>query len=234
MPLTTPQAIITLALKAAGVLGAEKMYKYMRLFGFYEKTGIDLPGEVVGMNRPLSGWTSSSMYAIPMGQEVTSTAIQLARAISVIADNGFLVRPRIVKQIVDDTGEVVKEFPPQVTRKVISPKTAAIMRGILMGVVETGTGQKARMEEFSAGGKTGTAQKVDPGGTYSHSRFMAVRPSRLVGVGQVGPAIGIAAVQGRVVQGPGRGLEAPAAFEHEGQRLGLGVGHGHGVEHGHR
>jgi len=159
--------------KVASVFGPEKMFKYMRLFGFYEKTGIDLPGEVVGMNRPLSVWNSSSMLAIPMGQEVTSTAIQLARAIAVIADNGFLVKPRIVKQIVDDEGEVIKEFPPQITRKVISPKTAATMRGILMGVVETGTGKKAQMEEFSAGGKTGTAQKVDPGGTYSHDRFMA-------------------------------------------------------------
>ena len=159
--------------KVASVFGPEKMFKYMRLFGFYEKTGVDLPGEVVGMNRPLSAWTSSSMYAIPMGQEVTSTVIQLARAISVIADNGFLVKPRIVKQIVDDGGDVIKEFPPQVTRKVISPKTAATMRSILMGVVEEGTGKKAQMEEFSAGGKTGTAQKVDPGGTYSHDRFVA-------------------------------------------------------------
>jgi cell division protein FtsI (penicillin-binding protein 3) len=159
--------------KAASIFGPEKMFKYMRLFGFYEKTGIDLPGEVVGMNRPLSGWTPSSMYAIPMGQEVTSTAIQLARAISVIADNGFLVKPRIVKQILDEEGEVVKEFPAQITRKVISPKTAATIRGILMGVVETGTGKKAQMEEFSAGGKTGTAQKVDPGGKYSHNRFVA-------------------------------------------------------------
>jgi cell division protein FtsI/penicillin-binding protein 2 len=159
--------------KVANLFGPEKMFKYMRLFGFYEKTGIGLPGEVVGMNRPLSGWTRSSMYAIPMGQEVTSTAIQLACAIAVIADNGFLVKPRIVKQIVDDNGEVVKEFPPQITRKVISPQTAAKMRGLLMGVVESGTGQKAQMEDFSAGGKTGTAQKVDPGGTYSHDRFVA-------------------------------------------------------------
>lgn len=159
--------------KVASLFGPEKMYKYVRLFGFYEKTGIDLPGEVSGMNRPISGWTSSSMYAIPMGQEVTSTTIQLARAISVIADNGFLVKPRIVKQIVDEDGEVIKEFPPQVSRKVISPQTAAKMRGLLMGVVESGTGQKAKMEEFSAGGKTGTAQKVEQGGVYSHNRFIA-------------------------------------------------------------
>ncbi len=160
-------------IKVASVFGPEKMFKYMRLFGFYEKTGIDLPGEVVGMNRPLSGWTSSSMYAIPMGQEVTTTVIQLARAISVIADNGFLVKPRIVKQIVDEDGEVIKDFQPQVSRKVISPETASKMRGLLMGVIESGTGKKAKMEEFSAGGKTGTAQKVEPGGVYSHSRFVA-------------------------------------------------------------
>lgn len=158
--------------KVASLLGPANMFKYIRLFGFYEKTGIDLPGEVVGMNRPISGWTPSSMYAIPMGQEVTSTAIQLARAMAVIADNGFLVKPRIIKQIIDEDGEVIKEFPPQVSRKVISPQTAAKMRGLLMGVVESGTGQKAKMEEFSAGGKTGTAQKVE-GGTYSHGRFVA-------------------------------------------------------------
>ncbi|MFA5256213.1 MAG: penicillin-binding transpeptidase domain-containing protein, partial [Candidatus Omnitrophota bacterium] len=100
--------------KAAGILGSEKMGKYMKLFGFYERTGIDLPGEVLGMNRPSSRWTPTSMLAIPMGQEVTATAIQLASAISVIADNGFLVRPRIVKRIENESGEVIKEFQPQV------------------------------------------------------------------------------------------------------------------------
>jgi cell division protein FtsI/penicillin-binding protein 2 len=159
--------------KAASCLGAQKMYKYMRLFGFYEKTGISMPGEAIGMNRPISAWGASSMYAIPMGQEVTATVIQLARAISVIADNGYIVRPRIVKQILDDTGEVVKEFRPEISRKVISPNTAAKMRGLLRGVVESGTGQKAKLEDYGTGGKTGTAQKVDPGGTYSHDRFVA-------------------------------------------------------------
>ncbi|OGW78656.1 MAG: hypothetical protein A3K16_03700 [Omnitrophica bacterium RIFCSPLOWO2_01_FULL_45_24] len=159
--------------KVASRFGAAKMYKYIQAFGFCEKTGIDLPGEVVGMNRPLSKWTSTSMLAIPMGQEVTTTAIQLARAISVIADNGFLVKPRVVKSIIDEDGETIKEFPLEVTRKVISPKTAAKMRGLLMGVVESGTGRKAKMEEFTAGGKTGTAQKVEPSGVYSHNRFIA-------------------------------------------------------------
>jgi cell division protein FtsI (penicillin-binding protein 3) len=174
--------------KAAGKLGAERMSKYMKLFGFYEKTGIDLPGEVLGMNRPLSGWTSTSMLAIPMGQEVTSTAIQLASAISVVADNGFLVRPRIVKRIEDEKGEVIKEFKPQIKRRVISPMTAYNMRKLLMGVVESGTGKKAKVEDFSTGGKTGTAQKVEPNGVYSHDKFTA----SFIGFAPVGkPAIAV-------------------------------------------
>jgi len=175
--------------KAAGILGSEKMGKYMKLFGFYERTGIDLPGEVLGMNRPSSRWTSTSMLAIPMGQEVTATAIQLASAISVIADNGFLVRPRIVKRIENESGEVIKEFQPQVKRKVISPTTAYRMRVLLMGAVESGTGKKAKVEDFSTGGKTGTAQKVEPHGVYSHDKFMA----SFIGFAPVGkPAIAMA------------------------------------------
>ncbi|MFA6321506.1 MAG: penicillin-binding transpeptidase domain-containing protein, partial [Candidatus Omnitrophota bacterium] len=122
-------------------------------------------------NRPLAGWSGVSMYAIPMGQEVTATAIQLACAIAVIADNGYLVKPRIVKEILDENGQVIKEIPPVVRRKVISPQTVFKMRNILMGAVKTGTGKKARMEDYSAGGKTGTAQKVE-GGVYSHDRFV--------------------------------------------------------------
>ncbi|MDD5428654.1 MAG: penicillin-binding transpeptidase domain-containing protein [Candidatus Omnitrophica bacterium] len=158
--------------KAASLLGAARMFKYLEAFGFREKTGIDLPGEVAGVNRPLSGWSKVSMYAIPMGHEVTSTAIQLACAIAVIADNGYLVRPRVVKAVLDDKGQVIKEVPVSVRRKVLSPQTVFKMRSILMGVVKSGTGKKAGMEDYTAGGKTGTAQKVDPGGTYSHNRFV--------------------------------------------------------------
>lgn len=160
-------------IKVAGLFGAEKMYKYIKAFGFLEKTGVDLPGEVVGMNRPLSKWSGVSMYAIPMGQEVTTTAIQLACAITVISNNGFLIKPRVVKEITDEKGQVVKQFPPTITRRVISPQTALKMRSILMGAVDNGTGKKARMEDYTSGGKTGTAQKVEPGGVYSHDRFVA-------------------------------------------------------------
>jgi cell division protein FtsI (penicillin-binding protein 3) len=174
--------------KAAGILGSGKMGKYMKLFGLYERTGIDLPGEVLGMNRPLSRWTPTSMLAIPMGQEVTTTAMQLVSAIAVIADNGFLVKPRIVDRIESDMGEIIKEFPPQIKRKVISPETAYKMRVLLMGVVESGTGKKAKVEDYSTGGKTGTAQKVEPHGIYSHDKFVA----SFIGFAPVGkPAIAV-------------------------------------------
>jgi len=158
--------------KAASLMSPDKMYKYIKAFGFLGRTGVDLPGEVVGLNRPPEKWSRVSMNAIPMGQEVTVTAMQLVAAISVIANNGFYVKPRIVKEIITESGEVVKTFPPVLVRKVITPKTAVYMRYILNGVVEAGTGKKARVEEFKVGGKTGTAQKTE-GGTYSHSKFIA-------------------------------------------------------------
>jgi cell division protein FtsI/penicillin-binding protein 2 len=158
--------------KAASRLGPDNMFKYIQGFGFRERTGIDLPGEVVGINRTPDKWSGLSMYAIPMGQEVTVTSMQLACAIAVIANNGFYIKPRIVKEIVDENGRAVKDFPPSIIRKVISPETAVYMRNILNGVVENGTGKKARIEDCKVGGKTGTAQKIE-GGTYSHSKFIA-------------------------------------------------------------
>jgi cell division protein FtsI/penicillin-binding protein 2 len=158
--------------KAASRLGPDKMYKYIQSFGFLDRTGIDLPGEAVGINRPPEKWSGLSMYAIPMGQEVTVTSMQLACAVSVIANNGFYVKPRVVKEVVDDKGRVVKSFPPVIVRKVISPQTSVYMRYILNGAVENGTGKKARIEDYRVGGKTGTAQKIEAG-TYSHNKFIA-------------------------------------------------------------
>ncbi len=157
--------------KAARALTPATMYAYIKEFGFLDKTGIDLPGEVVGLNRPPEKWSKVSMNAIPMGQEVTVTALQLACAISVVANNGYYVRPRVVKAIVDENGQMVKEFPPVIARKVLSPEAAATMRYILNGVIENGTGKKARVEDLKVGGKTGTSQKIE-NGTYSHSKFI--------------------------------------------------------------
>jgi len=159
--------------KAAQKVGAEKLAHYIKLFGFGAKSGVDMPGEVSGIVRNLKVWTKGSMYSVPMGQEIGVTALQLVSAISVIANNGVLMKPYIVKEIRDKQGELIKSFSPVTVRKVISPETAARVKKILIGVIENGTGTLAKTPDFTAGGKTGTAQKLEANGRYSHSKFMA-------------------------------------------------------------
>lgn len=159
--------------KVAQILGPSELYRFVKAFGFGELTDIDLPGEVRGFIRPTSLWSKLSIGAIPMGQEVTVTPIQLACAISAIANGGGLVKPHIVKAVQDKHGEIIKSFEPTVLRRVLSEETAAIMRDILSGVVSKGTGRLAEVEDYKVAGKTGTSQKVEPDGTYSHSKFVA-------------------------------------------------------------
>jgi cell division protein FtsI/penicillin-binding protein 2 len=108
-----------------------------------------------------------------MGQEVGVTALQLADAISAIANGGQLMRPYIVKEIRDRHGETIKVFAPLVIRRVASPNTIIRIKRILAGVIEEGTGKLAKVDGFSCAGKTGTAQKIEPNGTYSHNKYVA-------------------------------------------------------------
>lgn len=159
--------------KVAQMLGSEPLYQYGKLFGFGEKTSVDMLGEISGMFKEPRFWSKTSIGAIPIGQEVGVTAMQLVRAISAIANGGMLVKPFIVKEIRDKRGEIIKKFSPELVQKVISEETASRMRKILIGVIEEGTGRLAKVAGFSAAGKTGTAQKLEPNGSYSHSKFMA-------------------------------------------------------------
>lgn len=159
--------------KVAQILGPSELYRYIKAFGFGELTDIDLPGEVPGFIRPTSQWSKLSISAIPMGQEITVTPIQLACAISTIANGGELVKPRIVKAVQDKQGETIKSFEPTAVRRVLSEETDAVMRDILSGVVSDGTGKLAEVEGYKVAGKTGTSQKIEPNGTYSHSKFIA-------------------------------------------------------------
>ncbi len=159
--------------KVAQAMGGELIYQYIKRFGFSLKSGVDLPGEINGMIKEPRFWSKNSIGAIPIGQEVGVTALQLAAAISVIANGGQLMKPYIVKEIRDKYGEVIKVASSTPVRQVISPETAARVRKILTGVVEEGTGKQAKIQGYSAAGKTGTAQKLEPNGTYSHSSFMA-------------------------------------------------------------
>ncbi len=160
--------------KIALKMGAQQFQSYVTGFGFGALTGIDLAGEAPGFTRPPSQWSKTSPYNIPMGQEVMVTALQMVTAMSVIANGGNLVRPYIVSRVEDSAGVIIKQKKPVIKRRVIKPETAATMREILTQVVERGTGTKAKIPDVLVAGKTGTAQKILPGGKgYSHTAFMS-------------------------------------------------------------
>jgi len=159
--------------KIAQKIGPAAVYKYAKNFGFGATTASGLPGEVGGVLKPVSVWSKTSIGAVPIGQEVCVTAMQLAAAIAAIANDGRYMRPYVVQAIVDRHGEIIKEYGPEEVRQVISPETSKRMRRILASVVETGTGKMAQSKLYRFAGKTGTAQKVEANGTYSHSKFVA-------------------------------------------------------------
>jgi cell division protein FtsI (penicillin-binding protein 3) len=168
------------AIKVALRLGDERLYKYIRAFGFGQPTGIELPGETRGMTKPVERWSKVSIGAISMGQEIGISALQLGSLISTIANDGVHVPPRIVAgTIAAGTNAPQKApqtvaFQPAEGTRVISSLTAAEMRQMLQGVVLHGTGRKALLEGYSSAGKTGTAQKVDPAtGAYSKTKYVA-------------------------------------------------------------
>lgn len=160
--------------KIALKMGAQKFQNYVTGFGFGTWSGIDLAGEAPGYTRPPSQWSKTSPYNIPMGQEVMVTSLQMVTAMAAIANGGYLVKPYIVSKVQDSAGVTLKEKKPIVRKRVITPETAATMQKILTQVVERGTGTKAKIQDIPVGGKTGTAQKILPGGKgYSHSAFMS-------------------------------------------------------------
>lgn len=154
-------------------MGKEKVYRYLRDFGFGKPTNILLPGEIAGLLHPTNRWSRMSVTRVPMGHEVATTAIQLTTAVCSIANGGKLMKPLIVKRIVDSKNRVVEEFKPEVVRDVISPFAGDRLKIALQGVVSPrGTARRASLKEFSVAGKTGTAQKLNPDGTYSHTDFI--------------------------------------------------------------
>ncbi len=157
-------------------LGKDKLYEGLRLFGFGKKTGVELPGEVAGLVWPVSRWTGYSVTRIPFGQEITVTAIQLLRAFCTLANGGCPVRPYLVKAMVDNDGKITKlRRRPAGVGFVVSPEVAHwVVREALVGVVNEGTGKRARLGKWQVFGKTGTANiaKSDSKG-YSESNYVA-------------------------------------------------------------
>jgi cell division protein FtsI (penicillin-binding protein 3) len=162
------------AIKIGQKLGKSLYYHYISAFGFGSLTGVDLPGETPGLIRRPKGWSALSLPVLSLGQEVSVTPIQFATAFAAVANGGNLLRPHVVRSLRAQGGTIVRQIEPVVVRRVISEPTARTLLEMLTSTVEDGTGREAAVPGYSVAGKTGTAQKVDPGtGRYSHRKIVA-------------------------------------------------------------
>src|SRR5829696_764416 len=160
------------AIKLGLRVGDETMYDYIRRFGFGAKTGIELPGETSGILRKVERWQPSSIGSIAMGQEIGVTPVQMLAAFGALANDGMRVAPHLIREVRNADGAVVYRAQPE-QRRVISAETAIALRGMLEGVTLHGTAKKAQLDGYSAAGKTGTAQKIDPRTkAYSATKFV--------------------------------------------------------------
>ncbi|MBD0315964.1 MAG: penicillin-binding protein 2, partial [Nitrospiraceae bacterium] len=161
------------AVKTAMALGDLRLYRYLKAFGFGERTEIDLPGEVAGLIKEPKSWGRRSLASMAIGQEIGITSLQLVTAISAVANGGRLMRPYVVSEIRDAEGVIVDRTEPLARRRPISAQTARILTGMLEGVITRGTGSKAAVPGYRVAGKTGTAQKINPQtGRYSQTLFV--------------------------------------------------------------
>lgn len=164
------------AIKIALRLGSPRFYDYIRAFGFGTPTGVDLPGESRGLLHRLEHWGSYSIASVSMGQEVGVTPLQMITAVSAVANGGYLYKPHVVQEMRRGEQVLPLDGPSAVgePRRIVRPETAATLRRLMEGVIIHGTGKKARLDGWTAGGKTGTAQKIDPNtGRYSPHNVIA-------------------------------------------------------------
>ncbi|HUS12934.1 MAG TPA: penicillin-binding protein [Pyrinomonadaceae bacterium] len=161
------------AIKLGLRVGDPTMHEYITRFGFGSRTGIELPGETAGIVRPVSRWQPSSIGSIAIGQEVGVTPLQMVAAFGALANDGVRIAPHLIREIRNASG--APTYRPNVEqRRVISQETARALRGMLEGVTLNGTAKKAQLDGYTAAGKTGTAQKIDPKTkTYSTTKFVA-------------------------------------------------------------
>jgi cell division protein FtsI (penicillin-binding protein 3) len=163
------------AAKIATKVGGARLDQYLRDFGFGHKTGIPFPGESSGLLRNLRTARSAiDRVTVAFGQGVSVTALQMTMALAAMGNDGVLMEPHIVKEIISPQGKKVEEFAPRPVKRVLSQRAAAQMLEIMATVTQQGgTAKDAAPEGFTVAGKTGTAQKL-VGRTYSHSKFNAL------------------------------------------------------------
>jgi cell division protein FtsI (penicillin-binding protein 3) len=175
------------AAKMALKLGNQKFYNYIRGFGFGDRSGVELPNETRGLLRKATKWEATSILSIAIGQEIGVTPVQLVTMVSSIANGGVYMPPHVLLNSTDEmkgdprlkpiafrpTNQLPTQLP-EGAHRVITELTSAKMRSMMAGIVTQGTGKKAALNGYSAAGKTGTAQKVDPvTRTYSHTKLVA-------------------------------------------------------------
>ncbi|GAK48897.1 peptidoglycan glycosyltransferase [Candidatus Moduliflexus flocculans] len=205
------------AMKISAQLGSQRFYDYIRAFGFGSATGIDLPGEITGKLREPREWSNISLQSLSIGQEISVTPLQITNAFAVLANGGILYRPYIVKEIRTADGVPVQRIEPMKIRRVISRKTAQIMREILSNVVERGTGKRAAASGYRVAGKTGTAQKFNvSAGGYSSTRlvtsFVGFAPAEY-------PAVVISAIVDEPAENEWGGTVAAPLFKRIAERV---------------
>lgn len=209
------------AAKMALKLGNQKFYDYMRAFGFGDRSGIELPSETRGLLRNPKKWDATSILSLAIGQEIGVTPIQLVTMVSTIANGGVYMPPHVLLESTDQMKgdprlkpiafRPTNQLPatlPDGAHRVIKEMTSAKMRMMMQSIVTEGTGRKAALNGYSAGGKTGTAQKIDPAThTYSHTKLVA----SFAGFAPVSnPAISIAVVIDTPTVGTRYGAETSA------------------------
>jgi cell division protein FtsI/penicillin-binding protein 2 len=159
-------------IKIMDQVGRKRLFSMSRDFGFGSKTGININGEVSGKLNHFNDWSAVSLGMIAMGHEVGVTAIQLASAYCALANGGYLLKPRIVHQIMDESENIIYSEEPVVLRKIADDSTIESVREMLRGVVVKGTGKNADIPGWKVAGKTGTAQKWK-NGKYSNNDFIS-------------------------------------------------------------
>lgn len=157
-------------------VGASKFYDYMSGLGFREKTGIDLPGEVVGLVASRENFNEVELATSSFGQGFTVTPIQMVAGVNAIANDGMMVKPHIVKRLVDSEGNVVKEFGTEEVRQIVSQSTSKQLREVLESVVSEGSGSGAYIKGYRVGGKTGTSEKLPRGNGKYIASFIGIAP----------------------------------------------------------
>lgn len=157
-------------------VGASKFYDYMFGLGFREKTGIDLPGEDLGLMHERSGFNEVELATYSFGQGFTVTPMQMITAVNAVANDGMMLKPHIVKRFVDTEGNVVKEFGTEEVRQIVSQSTSKQLREVLESVVSEGSGSGAYIKGYRVGGKTGTSEKTPRGNGKYIASFIGIAP----------------------------------------------------------